>query len=292
MNDYWVDCITGKQVELLPEVKKFLIYLNKWCFDLHILDGRLEVEEQSVYFNQILLNTYNIHLCKPNLICEDCLVPVDIYYLPHCSSYFQKEHMLHYVIVKKVDNDVYHIFDDNPKYTGTLGKLILEQANAETFTLVKQQLPILLYDKSAYRKASLHKELCIYLEYIKCANQDITDFIQEIFKINDNDLRAVFVSDFAMISKKYMALVNAILHIYELIKLDSLSDYAAECLEYFQKWNVIFGLNTKWTIVKQERCLGKIKSLLPEIISLHTWMNQFILNSKDVIYDYIKRMGS
>lgn len=262
MNDNWVDCITEKQIALLPEVKKFLIYLNKWYFELHILDNKLEVKEQPLFLNQVLQDCYNIRVCNLNTICKDCLVPVDIYYLPYCFNYYQKKHMLHYIIVKEIGHNTFQIFDDNPAYTDSLGRFELERAYVETFTLVKQQLPIIRYDKSTYRSLSLHDELCIFLEQIKGVHQDTSSFLQEIFAINDKDFRASLISDFAMISKKYLAWVNAILHIYELIKLNNLSDYATECFDYFQKWNVIFSLNTKWLILKKESFLERTKNLL------------------------------
>ena len=77
-----------------------------------------------------------------------------------------------------------------------------------------------------------------------------------------------------------------------IIKLKNLSDYATECFDYFQKWNVIFSLNTKWLILKKESFLERTKNLLPEIMPLNTWMNRFIIESKDILYDYVKRMGS
>lgn len=290
MRDYWIDCITGKQIEMLPEIKKFLIYLNKWNFYLRIQEDRLEIEENQSCFKNILQDDYGIKWLENYNIDEECLVPVDIFYLPYCTHYYNKEHMLHYVIVKKIQDQNVRIFDDNPLFGDWFPYDNIKKANEKTVDLVKQKLPIISYDKTSINSLTIYSEILLFFSKIENISPEISVFLQNMFSIEDLDLRSRLTSDFSMISKKYYAVACAMSHIAEHIKIKDITNHINEYIDYLQKWEIIFSLNTKWSLLKREKDIKKIEVLLLDLMPLDFWVNKFIDRFKEILKNHVEKV--
>lgn len=286
--DVWMDCRIKKLHYVMPEVHFLCLLLNRWGFaaGLDIKSQEIEFEfklmedyeERVIEFYGYRLELYREIMGSFSDIILPVLVPCDLYELPYSDQFYQKEHMVHYVVLERChSNGQVTIFDDNPSYHQEIQSAVLGKAYA---SLQEQEDHLIeKYTRTVKMERGLGEVAAFLKSNVSQDSFRMKELIMQLLNTDMKKTRVVeLIQSMVLPSKRFYSLPYFVEELNKQWPYQKAKEHYDILKKYADNWTILTNLARKYTGDNAERMWGRFESRLVALIELEKLSKEAILD--------------